>query len=99
MSQPNTTLQNPKPLSSADRNLSLWIYFPRNTPSMSVTATLTRAAGDPFTDSMIFWSADLLFFMFEAPPRRREKIMPDYPASVRCLLRGLGEQPVAKRRD
>jgi hypothetical protein len=44
---------------------------------MSVTATFTRAAGDAFTESIIFWSADLLFFMFVARPRRREKIMPD----------------------
>jgi hypothetical protein len=30
---------------------------------MSVTATFTRAAGDAFTRSIIFWSDDLLFFI------------------------------------
>src|SRR5215813_452275 len=42
MSQPNTTSQKPKPPSAAEKNLSLWMYFPRSTPSMSDTATLTR---------------------------------------------------------
>jgi hypothetical protein len=37
--------------------------LPRSTPSMSVTATFTRAAGDAFTRSIIFWSDDLLFFI------------------------------------
>src|SRR4029078_12299429 len=42
MSQPNTTSQNPKPPSAAEKNLSLCRYLPRNTPSMSDTATFTR---------------------------------------------------------
>src|SRR6266568_1570351 len=41
MSQPNTTSQKPKPPSTAEKNLSLWRYLPRSTPSMSDTATLT----------------------------------------------------------
>ena len=44
MSQPSTTLQKPKPDSTADRNLSLCRYLPRSTPSMSLTATLMRLA-------------------------------------------------------
>src|SRR5512146_58595 len=35
MSQPNTTSQNPRPLSAAAKNLSSDTYFPRSTPSMS----------------------------------------------------------------
>src|SRR6202165_5566719 len=41
MSQPNTTSQKPKPLSTAEKNLSRWMYLPRSTPSMSDTATFT----------------------------------------------------------
>src|SRR5258706_6090713 len=45
MSQPKTTSQKPKPPSAAEKNLSLWRYLPRSTPSMSDTATLTRLPG------------------------------------------------------
>src|SRR5438874_4449103 len=41
MSQPKTTSQKPKPPSTAEKNLSLWMYLPRSTPSMSETATFT----------------------------------------------------------
>src|SRR6185436_16534270 len=44
-SQPKTTSQKPKPPSAAEKNLSLCRYFPRSTPSMSDTATLTRLPG------------------------------------------------------
>ena len=37
-SQPKTTLQKPKPLSAAERNLSTWMYLPRRIPSTSATA-------------------------------------------------------------
>src|SRR4051812_16530565 len=46
MSQPKTTLQKPKPLSAADRNLSMCTNLPRRTPSRSVTANLTLIASD-----------------------------------------------------
>src|SRR5205809_4259434 len=41
MSHPNTTLQKPKPPSTAEKNLSRWMYLPRRIPSMSETATFT----------------------------------------------------------
>src|SRR4030095_11114091 len=52
MPQPNTTSQNPKPPSTAETNLSLWMYLPRRMPSMSETATLTRCPGDLRTAAM-----------------------------------------------
>src|SRR6476659_1214161 len=54
MSQPRTTSQNPKPLSTAEYNLSLCRYLPRSTPSMSDTATLTRCPGDSRMASSTF---------------------------------------------
>src|SRR5439155_13577787 len=51
MSQPKTTSQKPKPLSAAEKNLSLCRYLPRSTPSMSDTATLTRLPDDSRTAS------------------------------------------------
>src|SRR5215472_4764531 len=54
MSQPNTTSQKPKPPSAAEKNLSLWRYLPRSTPSMSETATLTRLPGELRTASSTF---------------------------------------------
>src|SRR5688572_3590118 len=41
MSQPKTTSQKPKPPSTAEKNLSRWMYLPRRMPSMSETATFT----------------------------------------------------------
>src|SRR5687767_9393341 len=46
MSQPRTTSQNPKPPSTAEKNLSRWMYFPRRMPSMSETATFTLPTWD-----------------------------------------------------
>src|SRR5450756_1514508 len=50
MSQPSTTSQKPKPPlgsgSTTPRNLVACRYLPRNTPSMSLTATLTHCAPD-----------------------------------------------------
>src|SRR5674476_680693 len=50
MSQPSTTSQKPKPPlgsgSTTPRNLVVCRYLPRNTPSMSLTATLIRCAPD-----------------------------------------------------
>src|SRR5689334_22235077 len=46
MSQPNTTSQKPKPPSTAEKNLSRWMYLPRRMPSMSETATFTLPSGD-----------------------------------------------------
>src|SRR6185503_3316373 len=46
MSQPNTTSQKPKPPSTAEKNLSRWMYLPRRMPSMSETATFTLAVSD-----------------------------------------------------
>src|SRR5688572_14332294 len=43
-SQPNTTLQKPKPDSLAETNLSRCRYLPRKTPSISVIATFTLLA-------------------------------------------------------
>src|SRR5437870_8696374 len=51
MSQPKTTSQKPNPPSTAEKNLSLWMYLPRSTPSMSETATFTLPAGELRTDS------------------------------------------------
>src|SRR6185503_7965850 len=42
MSQPKMTSQNPKPLSSAERSLSMETYLPRSKPSMSNPPTLAR---------------------------------------------------------
>ena len=50
MSQPNTTLQKPKPPSTAEANFSLWRYLPRNMPSTSVMATLTLPEAELWTD-------------------------------------------------
>src|ERR1700676_5256557 len=61
MSQPKTTSQNPKPPSgagcAAEKNLSLWRYLPRSTPSISDTATLTRLPGAVRTASSTFCGA------------------------------------------
>src|SRR5215471_7445079 len=54
MSQPNTTSQKPKPPSAAEKNLSLWRYLPRSTPSISETATLTRLPAELRTASSTF---------------------------------------------
>src|SRR4030095_14890165 len=54
MSQPNTTSQKPNPPSTAEKNLSLCRYLPRNTPSMSDTATLTRLPAALRTASSTF---------------------------------------------
>src|ERR1700758_3635419 len=54
MSQPNTTSQKPNPPSAAEKNLSLWMYLPRSTPSMSDTATLTRVPAAARTASSTF---------------------------------------------
>src|SRR3954465_740160 len=42
MSHPKMTSQNPKPLSTAERNLSIDTYLPRKTPSMSNPPILAR---------------------------------------------------------
>src|SRR5678815_2979462 len=51
MSQPNTTSQKPKPDSTAEKNLSRWMYLPRRMPSMSETATFTLPTCDRRSDS------------------------------------------------
>src|SRR5688500_9135467 len=40
-SHPKTTLQKPKPPSSAASSFGLWMYLPRKMPSTSVIATFT----------------------------------------------------------
>src|SRR6185295_15489400 len=56
MSQPNTTSQKPKPDSTAEKNLSRWMYLPRRIPSMSETATFTL----PISDLRIFSTTSAL---------------------------------------
>src|SRR5688572_23442914 len=58
------------------------MYLPRSTPSMSVTATFTRVAGDARTDSMIFWCEDLVFFM-RAPAAARVRYAHGLPRKPR----------------
>src|SRR5688572_9956172 len=64
MSQPNTTLQKPKPPSTAARNLSLWMYLPRRIPSMSETPTLTLPRGEARIWSRTSWCLSGAGFFF-----------------------------------
>ena len=51
-----------KSASMAEMNLSLWMYLPRSTPSMSATATLTRTVSD-FLIALMMLFGDLLAFI------------------------------------
>src|SRR6266581_3952533 len=73
MSQPNTTSQKPKPPSTAEKNLSLWRYLPRSTPSMSDTATLTRLPAALRTASSTFLAGRLCGM---------DGFPPDLPAAI-----------------
>jgi hypothetical protein len=64
MSQPNTTSQKPKPLSTAEKNLSRWMYLPRSTPSMSETATFTLPMVDLRIASTMVEASFISFFAF-----------------------------------
>src|SRR5436189_4831383 len=91
MSQPKTTSQKPNPPSTAEKNLSRWMYLPRRMPSMSQTPTFTFSTGEPRTESRISsWrpAVDLVFFASSFI----------YCSRVKPEQGGLGEIPEVARR-